>query len=76
MLPSKSLCYPVIMGNVVMLVSFSIQRENALMHGAEALLPRHKSSSLHCQRPIVVVTPIGEEVVTPLPTEVATGAAV
>ena len=76
MLPFKSLCYPVIIGNAVMLVSFSIQEENALMHGAEALLPRHKSSSLPCQRPTPVVAPIGEQVATLLSTEVAIGATI
>ena len=72
MLPSKSLCYLVIMGNAVMLVSYSIQEENALVRGAEALLPRQRSSSLPYQRASVVVACIGEEVLTSLATEVAT----
>ena len=72
MLPSKSLCYLVIMGNAVMLVSYSIQGENALVRAAEALLPRQRSSSLPYQRASVVVAPIVEEVLTPLATEVAT----
>ena len=55
-----------------MLVSYSIQGENALVRGAEALLPRQRSSSLPYQRASVVVAPIGEEVLTPLTTEVAT----
>ena len=72
MLPSKSLCYLVIMGNAVMLVSFSIQGENALVCGAKALLLRQRSSSLPYRRASVVIAPIGEEVLTPLATEVAT----
>ena len=71
MLPSKSLCYLVIMGNAIMLVSYSIQEENALVRGAEALLPRQRSSSLPYQRASVIVAPIGEEVLIPLATEVA-----
>ena len=72
MLPSKLLCYLVIMGNAVILVSYSIQGENALVREAEALLPRQRSSSLPYQRVSIVVAPIGEEVLTPLATEVAT----
>ena len=71
MLPSKSLCYLVIMGNAVMLVSYSIQGEDALVFGAEALLPRQRSSSPPYQRASIIVAPIGEEVLTPLATEVA-----